>query len=263
MMMNKRNGIVTLTGTGTSQGVPVISCQCAVCRSEDPRDRRFRTSAYVSFETGAFMIDIGPDFRLQCLENNIDKLDGIFITHEHMDHVNGLDDVRPFNYIQNKVMPIYAEVRVLDEIRRRNSYIFEPTSYIGLPMIELRSLEAFHPVDFHGIEVMPMRIMHDQLPILGYQFGNFAYVTDAKTFVPETVAILREMDTVVINALHHRKHHSHMNLEEALDFISENKLKKVYLTHISHQMGLYREENLKLPQGVELAYDGLKINFKY
>ncbi|HQP76052.1 MAG TPA: MBL fold metallo-hydrolase [Saprospiraceae bacterium] len=261
--MKRKEGIVTLTGTGTSQGVPVISCTCAGCRSDDPRDRRFRTSAHVSFETGAFMVDIGPDFRLQCLGNNIDRLDGIFVTHEHIDHVNGLDDIRPFNYIQKKVMPIYGEERVLNEIRKRNSYIFEPSTYAGLPMLELRNIEAFSPVDFQGMLVMPMRIMHDRLPILGYQFGNFAYVTDAKTFVPETVSILREMDTVVINALHHRKHHSHLNLEEALDFISENRLKKVYLTHISHQMGQYKEINQKLPGGVELAYDGLKINFRY
>lgn len=261
--MFHREGIVTITGTGTSQGVPVISCDCAVCRSGDQKDKRLRSSAYISFETGAVMIDIGPDFRIQCLSNNIDQLDGVFITHEHMDHVNGLDDIRPFNYLQKKIMPIYAEERVLEDIRKRYSYIFEPVAYTGLPLIDLRPLEPGSPVIMSGMEIIPLRVMHGQLPILGFRFGNFAYVTDAKYFDTETIESLRDAETVVINALHHREHHSHLNLSEALAFIEEHQLKNVYLTHISHQMGLQEEVSKTLPEGVQLAYDGQRIDFRY
>ena len=263
LRMNNRKGVVTIVGSGTSQGVPVISCHCEVCQSEDPHDNRLRSSAYVLFEQGAMMIDIGPDFRMQCLEQRIDRLDGIFITHEHIDHVNGLDDVRPFNYFQDQVMPIFGEERVLKEVKRRNKYIFEPIGYAGLPLIELKEVKPQVVVDFKGLDVMPLRVMHGELPILGYSFGDFAYITDAKYMDNETVAVLRDKETIVLNALHHRQHHTHFNLEEALDFIAENKLKKVYLTHISHQMGLYAKVNPTLPSGVLLAYDGLKIAFTY
>jgi len=258
-----RRGVFTFTGTGTSQGVPVITCKCEVCRSADPRDRRFRSSGYVSFEEGAFMIDIGPDFRMQCLNFDIHRLDGIFITHEHIDHVNGLDDVRPFNYLQGRMMPMYGESRVLKEIKRRNRYIFQPIAYFGLPQIELIRVKPYKIVDFKGLEVLPFRVMHGELPILGYAFGDMVYITDAKYVEVAAIEILKQAKTIVLNALHHRPHHTHFNLSEALDFISKHGLSNVYLTHISHQMGLYGEVSPSLPSGVHLAYDGLQLPFHY
>lgn len=261
--MNTKKGNVIILGTGTSQGVPVITCDCEVCLSSDLKDKRFRSSIYVQTEEIAFIIDIGPDFRIQCLQNKINKVDAILITHEHMDHVNGLDDVRPFNYLKNMVMPIYAESRVLNEIRKRNSYIFEPIQYSGLPLIDLKPISPEQFIRIGDVDVNPLRILHGQLPILGFRFGDFVYITDAKYISKETSELIKDAKTFVINALHHREHHSHFNLSEALSFIEDNGLKNVYLTHISHQMGLYTEVSKTLPEGVHLAFDGLKLEFDY
>lgn len=261
--MSERNGIVIITGTGTSQGVPVISCDCPVCLSADPRDNRLRSSIFIKGTTGNFMIDVGPDFRMQCLRYNVKSLKGILITHEHMDHVNGLDDVRPFNYLQNMVMPIYAEARVISEIKKRYSYIFEPIQYTGLPLIDLIETLPGKQIEVADIPVLPLRVMHGRLPILGFRFGDFVYITDAKYISNETIDQIKGAKTLIINALHHREHHSHFNLQEALQFISDNGFTNVYLTHISHQMGLYSEISKSLPAGVMLAYDGLEIEFAY
>ena len=230
--MELKKGTVTILGTGTSQGVPVITCDCEVCSSKDPRDKRFRSSIYVQGEDSAFVIDIGPDFRIQCLENGINKVDAILITHEHMDHVNGLDDVRPFNYLRHMVMPVYAEERVLAEIRKRYSYIFEPIQYTGLPLIDLNSAAPGSELNISGISVIPVRVIHGALPILGFRFGDFVYITDAKYISEETIGQIKDAGTIIINALHHREHHSHFNLTEALRFISTNNLKNVYLNLI-------------------------------
>lgn len=209
------------------------------------------------------MIDIGPDFRNQCLKNRINHIDAILITHEHMDHLNGIDDVRPFNYLQKYVMPIFAEARVLAEIRKRYNYIFEPIAYTGLPLIELNELQVANSISIKGMQVEPLRVMHGDLPILGFKFGDFVYITDAKYIGQDTLEQIKDAQTIIINALHHRAHHSHFNLEEALEFIAYNSLSNVYLTHISHQMGLYESISKKLPAGVNLAIDGLKLEFEY
>ena len=260
--MNKK-GIVTVLGTGTSQGVPVITCTCTVCKSSNSKDKRLRSSISVSTEAGTFIIDIGPDFRSQCLTYKINSLNAILITHDTMDHVNVLDRVRPFNYLKKMVMPIYAEERVLGEIRKRYSYIFEPIAYSGLPLIDLIPINPFSPILINDIEVLPLRIIHGSLPILGFKFGDFVYITDAKYLTAETIEAISDAKTLIINALHHKEHHSHLNLKEALELISVNNFKNVYLTHISHQMGLHSEVSKTLPTGVHLAYDGLKLEFEY
>lgn len=244
-------------GTGTSQGVPVIACRCRVCRSGDSRDRRLRTSALLEVEGRNILFDIGPDFRQQMLREDVGRLDAILITHAHRDHVGGLDDIRSFNYVQHSKMDVYLNAEARFAIERDYHYIFEPHQYPGLPEADLHTVEA--PFTAAGVEVVPVKAMHKDLPVLGYRIGAMAYITDANYMAPAEIAKLKGVKVLVINALRREKHFSHYSLPEALAVIEEVAPERAYLTHMSHEMGLHEEVSATLPPHVALAYDGLKV----
>ena len=251
---------VTFLGTGTSQGVPVIACNCGVCSSDDSHDRRLRTSALVEIGGKNILIDIGPDFREQMLRTHTTHLDAILITHHHRDHVAGIDDIRSFNYVQKQPMDIYSSSITLDVLQRDYHYIFEKHQFSGLPEANLHAVETdkpFYVAD--NILVTPIAVMHKDLPIFGYRIGDFAYITDANFIADEEMARLQGTKTLVINALRKEKHFSHYSLPEALDVIHRINPEKAYITHISHMMGLHAEVQKELPPNVHLAYDGLTI----
>ena len=249
---------ITLLGTGTSQGVPVVGCQCEVCKSNDPRDNRLRTSAFVETDGVNLLIDTGPDLRQQLLREQISHVDAVLVTHEHKDHLAGLDDIRPVFFLQKHPMAIYAMQRVLSVIRKDFDYAFTDHPYPGAPSFQL------HPVRYDrffvkNVEIQPIQVRHLTLPILGFRIGTFAYITDASFVADSELAHLHDLDVLVVNALHHEKHYSHFNLEQALHFIDIVKPKHAYLTHVSHHMGLYADMEKTLPPNVTLGYDGLKI----
>ena len=250
---------LTFLGTGTSQGVPVIGCECQVCSSISSKDKRLRTSVLVSSPYFNIAIDAGPDFRQQMLRAKVRHLDALLITHEHNDHIVGLDDVRPFNFSSGRDLPVYATREVGNAIKERFKYIFAPNPYPGAPRIELKILDPNRNFKINNQAIIPINVMHGSMPVLGFRFGEIVYITDAKTIAEEELKKLENCEHLVLNALHHSKHHSHLNLEEALSIISKVKPKKAYLTHISHRMGLNDEVNLSLPENVMLAYDGLQI----
>lgn len=248
---------LTFLGTGTSQGVPVIACRCRVCRSGDSRDRRLRTSALLEAEGRNILFDIGPDFRQQMLREDVGRLDAILITHAHRDHVGGLDDIRSFNYVQHSKMNVYLNAEARFAIERDYHYIFEPHQYPGLPEADLHTVEA--PFTAAGVEVVPVKAMHKDLPVHGYRIGAMAYITDANYMAPAEIAKLKGVKVLVINALRREKHFSHYSLPEALAVIEEVAPERAYLTHMSHEMGLHEEVSATLPPHVALAYDGLKV----
>ena len=250
---------LTFLGTGTSQGVPVIACRCRVCRSGDSRDRRLRTSALLEVEGRNILFDIGPDFRQQMLREDVGRLDAILITHAHRDHVGGLDDIRSFNYVQHSKMNVYLNAEARHAIERDYHYIFEPHQYPGLPEADLHTVEA--PFTAAGVEVTPVKAMHKDLPVLGFRIGTLAYITDANYMAPEEMAKLKGVKVLVINALRREKHFSHYSLPEALEVIETVAPERAYLTHMSHEMGLHAEVSATLPPHVELAYDGLRVEF--
>ena len=249
---------ITFLGTGTSQGVPVIACDCVVCKSEDPRDKRLRSSLLL--ETGDLNIvfDAGPDFRQQMLRENVTRLDAIFLTHEHKDHIAGMDDVRAFNYRTRDAIDIFAEERVQKAIQKEYSYVFAEIQYPGVPKMRLNNILPGGFI-FKGLEVLPVRVSHRTLPIYGFRIGEFAYITDADHIPDESMELLRGVKYLVINALRKEKHISHFNLQEAVDQIRSVSPRVAFLTHISHQMGLYSEVEGELPPDIILAFDGMKI----
>ena len=254
--MTDRTLRITFLGTGTSQGVPVIGCDCPVCRSTDPRDRRLRTALLVEYGSACVAIDAGPDFRQQMLRAGVGELHAVLLTHEHNDHIIGLDDVRPFNFRQKQNMPIYSLPRVLEEVRTRFAYVFDKDPYPGAPRLELIPVEPFRPFQIRELTIMPFPVGHGNMDILGFRFGPFTYITDMKTLSPESRELVAGTEVLVVNALHHRPHYSHLNLEEALEFIAEVRPRKAYLTHVSHSMGRYADISPQLPEGVDLAWDG-------
>ncbi|MEM0940316.1 MAG: MBL fold metallo-hydrolase [Bacteroidota bacterium] len=249
---------VTFLGSGTSQGVPVIGCTCEVCSSIDYRDKRLRSSIFIEYNELHLVVDTGPDFRQQMLRERIRKLDAVLFTHAHKDHTAGLDDIRSFNFLQKKDMPVYGEEAVLDQLQKEFSYIFAEKKYPGVPRVRLQPIsnESFK---LNGKTIVPIRVMHYKLPILGFRLGNFTYVTDANSISDEEKEKIKGSKVVVLNALQKTEHISHYTLNEALELMEELKPEKGYLTHISHRMGLHAEVSKELPKNVQLAWDGLKI----
>ncbi|MBP3253793.1 MAG: MBL fold metallo-hydrolase [Bacteroidales bacterium] len=261
---------VTFLGTGTSLGVPIPGCKCEVCSSNDKRDKRLRTSCLITFENIVnktalrplqIAIDAGPDFRYQMLRADVQHLDAILITHEHRDHTAGLDDVRAYNYLQQKAMPLYGNKKALQGVEKMMYYAFHPM-YPGVPEFELHFLDVNNDKYFTvgGIDIVPIEVMHAKLPVLAYRIGNFAYITDAKTISEKEKQKLNGVKTLVVNALREEEHFSHFTLQQALDLIEEIKPDVAYLTHMSHLMGPYETFQKRLPANVFLAYDGLQIH---
>jgi phosphoribosyl 1,2-cyclic phosphate phosphodiesterase len=249
---------ITFLGTGTSQGVPVIACDCITCLSVDPHDKRLRTSLLLETEEVTLLFDAGPDFRQQMLRENVKKLDAIILTHEHKDHIAGMDDVRAFNYKSQDAIDIYAEERVQKTIKREFSYVFAEYQYPGIPKMRLNPVTD-HPFNIKGIEIIPVRVRHLNLEIYAFRIGSFAYITDANYIPEQSKEKLIGVKYMVINALRKEKHISHFSLREAMDFIREISPKKAFITHISHQMGLNSRVSEELPPGIMLAYDGLSL----
>ncbi|RDY62059.1 MBL fold metallo-hydrolase [Flagellimonas nanhaiensis] len=250
---------ITFLGTGTSQGIPVIGSKHPVCLSDDPRDKRLRVSVLISWNSHNYVIDCGPDFRQQMLTNPIDHLDGILFTHEHADHTVGMDDIRPFFFRQGDI-PIYAHDRVAASLKRRFDYIFaDENRYPGAPAVKVVQVEKDIPIVLHDLEVMPIEAYHNRLQVFGYRFGDFVYLTDVKRVEEEEIQKIKGAKVLVVNALREEAHHSHFNLEEALEFSERVGADRTYFTHISHLLGFHAEVENKLPKNVFLAYDNLSI----
>ena len=238
----------------------MIGCECVVCQSTDLRDRRLRSSLAITTDNITLIIDVGPDFRQQVLRSGIDKLDAILVTHEHNDHVAGLDDIRPFNYKQAKALQLYTSHRAAAELRHRFGYIFAKSTYPGAPKVDLIEVKPYQTIDLQSIAVEVLPVYHGDLMVLAYRIGKFTYVTDANQIPDETLSRIRGSEILVLNALHHKKHHSHFNLDGALEMAAKVGADKTFFTHISHHMGFHREVSASLPEGVFLAYDGMELN---
>ena len=256
---------LTILGSGTSQGVPVIGCRCDVCTSHDPRDNRLRTSAMIETDGGArFVIDAGPDFRCQMLRAGVSRLDAILLTHEHKDHTGGIDDVRAFNFVDYppSIHPvdIYAAPAAARVVRKDYDYAFEKEKYRGAPDIRLHEIDVARPLVIAGECVVPVSGHHsDRFEVTGYRIGRLAYLTDFKTIADSEVEKLSGVEVLVVNALRYRAHPSHFNVEEALALIARVAPRRALLTHMSHEIGRHAVAAELLPQGVEPAYDGLEI----
>jgi len=249
---------ITFLGTGTSQGVPVIACECATCTSTDSKDKRLRAALLVETSANTIVIDAGPDFRQQMLNARVKKLDAIFLTHEHKDHIAGMDDLRAFNYKSQAAIDIYAEERVQNAVRKEYAYVFSENQYPGVPKMELHNIDIYN-IDLRGDIIIPLRIFHYRLPIMGFRIGDMAYITDANYIPEETREKLIGVKYLVINALRKEKHISHFSLGEALNLIEAVSPRKAFITHIGHQMGKHADVNRELPVNVTLAWDGLEV----
>lgn len=249
---------VTFLGTGTSQGVPVIACNCEVCTSQNPFDKRLRSSILIESATTTVVIDAGPDFRQQLLTNHVTKLDAVLFTHEHKDHIAGLDDVRAFNYVQKKAIPVYVTERVEAALKREYAYIFDNSNYPGIPQIELIQFDK-DIIMVGDLIIEPIDVMHYNLPVKGFKVNDFIYITDANYIDNINKQKINNADVLVLNALRFEKHISHFTFDEALALTKELNAKKTYFTHISHQLGTYESLQTMLPKNVELAVDELQI----
>lgn len=249
---------ITVLGSGTSSGVPMIACNCEVCRSEDRKDKRLRSSILVESSTTSLVVDTTPDFRCQMLREQVKKMDAVIFTHPHKDHIAGLDDVRAFNYFQQEAMNVYANDLTQAALRREFAYVFSDHKYPGIPNIVLHEIPEKEFV-VGDIPIIPIKAWHLKMPVLGFRFGNFTYITDANRIEEEEKEKIKGSEILIVNALRREKHISHFNLEEAIELVQELKILQAYFTHISHQLGLHAKLNEELPAGIELAYDQQQI----
>ncbi len=249
---------ITFLGTGTSQGVPLIACKCEVCTSTNVKDKRLRSSVMVETSTTTIVIDTGPDFRQQMLREQVEQLDAVVFTHEHKDHIAGLDDVRAFNFINGKHIEVYATSRVQAAIKREFAYIFAEDKYPGIPLINLHEINVA-PFKINHIEFIPIEVMHYKMPVLGFRIADFTYITDAKSISEKEKEKIKGSKVLVLNALRREEHISHFTFQEAIDLAKELDVEQAYFTHISHQLGLHEQVSEELPSNIFLAYDGLKL----
>ena len=250
---------ITILGTGTSCGVPVVGCQCEVCQSTHPKDKRLRCSILVETADTRLLVDAGPDFRQQLLPVPFRRIDGILVTHSHYDHVGGMDDIRP--YCKFGKINVYADPIAREGMLQMLPYCFAENRYPGVPQIGLNEIHAGETFTIGDIEVMPVQVMHGQLPILGYRFGSFAYITDMKTMADDQAVLLQGVDTLMVNALRFDcPHHSHQLVDDAIAFARRVGARRTLLTHMCHDIGLHDDVNCRLPEGIELAYDGQVLN---
>ena len=248
---------LTFLGTGTSTGVPTLACRCPVCTSSDPRDKRTRPSVLLEFDGRAVVIDTAPDFRQQALREGMERLDAVLFTHTHADHVLGLDDVRVFYFRQREPIPIYASSRSMDDIRRIFTYIFDQTyPYGGIAKLDPHIIDG--PFDLWGERLIPLPVLHGNLPVLGFRFGKTAYVTDFSAIPDSTIPLIEGLDVLILDALRHKPHPTHSSLEQSLDWVERLKPRRAFFTHIAHELG-HEATNAALPPHVRLAYDGLKL----
>lgn len=252
---------ITFLGTGTSSGVPMIGCECQVCLSEDKKDDRLRSSILVQSASTTLVVDTGPDFRTQMLREKIRKLDAVVFTHPHKDHLAGLDDIRAFNFFNKRSIDIYADSLTEEAVRRDFHYAFSDTKYPGIPELDMHTINQ-EPFMVGDIPVIPILVWHLKMPVMGFRFGKFTYITDANKIDPEQMDKIRGSEVMVLNALRKEKHISHFNLQEAIELVGELNVPAAYFTHLSHQMGKHEEIETELPEGIHLAYDGLKIWIK-
>lgn len=253
---------VEFLGTGTSQGIPVIGSEHPVCLSDNPKDKRLRVSVLLSWDTYHVLIDCGPDFRAQMLRANPSSLDAILFTHEHADHTAGIDDIRPFFFKQGAI-PVYAHKRVLKALKKRFDYIFKShNKYPGAPSVDIHRVKKNQSFDLCGKKITPINAAHNRLQVFGYRIDQFAYLTDVKSMKASQMKKLEGLDVLVVNALRQEPHHSHFNLDEAISFAEQIGAKQTFFTHISHHLGFHEQVNKELPEGIHLAYDGLKIELK-
>lgn len=250
---------IKILGTGTSQGVPVVACDCDVCQSNDPFDKRLRSAAMIETPQNVLVIDAGPDFRQQMLRERVKKLDAILITHDHKDHIAGIDDVRAFNWVLKKPMEIYGRAKALQTIEKDFSYAFHKIKYPGVPQINLHRIENM-PFTINKDLITPIYALHGNLPVTGFRIGDFSYLTDASVIEPKELDKMKGSKCIIINGLRLEPHHSHFTLDEAVNLLQLLNPELGYITHISHQMGFHHEVNKTLPPGIALAYDGLEIN---
>lgn len=257
--MNVPSLKITFLGTGTSTGIPMIACECAVCTSTDKKDKRLRSSIMVESEDTRFVVDTTPDFRYQMLRQKVKRLDAVLFTHPHKDHIAGLDDVRAFNFFQEQAMQIYANQMTIDALMREFAYAFADKKYPGVPNLELNSigLESFSIGD---IAIIPIEVWHLKMPVYAFRFGDFTYITDANRIEEHEKEKIKGSKFLVVNALRREKHISHYNLEEAIELVQELNVPTAYFTHISHQLGKHEEVEKRLPKGIHLAFDGLTIH---
>ena len=249
---------LTFLGTGTSTGVPTLACRCPVCTSSDPRDKRTRPSVLLEFDGRAVVIDTAPDFRQQALREGMERLDAVLFTHTHADHVLGLDDVRVFYFRQRQPIPIYANSRSMDDIRRIFSYIFDQTyPYGGIAKLDPHMIDG--PFDLWGERLIPLPVFHGNLPVLGFRFGKAAYVTDFSAIPDSTIPLIEGLDVLILDALRHKPHPTHSSLEQSLEWVERLKPRRAFFTHIAHELG-HEATNAVLPPHVRLAYDGLKLD---
>lgn len=252
---------VTFLGTGTSQGVPLIGCDCEVCTSTDKRDNRLRSSIWIQTEHTSVVIDSGPDFRYQMLRAKVHQLDAIIYTHGHKDHVAGMDDVRAYNFFTNNPIELFATKETEETLKREFAYVFSGDNYPGIPKVKITTIDSLNKFTINDLEFTPILVKHMNMDVLGFRVGDFTYITDANYISPEETEKIKGSKSLILNALRHTKHVSHYTLEEAIEVAQSINPENTYFTHISHQLGKHSDIELQLPEGIHLSYDGLTLEF--